>query len=163
MYLLTTRIRCFPAAHAPIWQQHMLDHFFYEAEDRMTVLHQLHARGVRNRYLKDLFVQWRGALASYDEGLMKGDAVLAAAVWRNVFKADEEVDLRGVGMVVSFMRRVLKTLDSVEDEVIASGRVRFGDPSSEEGMVAVRSKEMDVPFEAEEKTRPADGRGKGKV
>ena len=158
MYLLTTRIRCFPAEHASTWHQHLLDHFFYEAEERMTVLHQLHARGVRNRYLKDLFVQWRGAMASYDEGLMKGDAVLAAAVWRNVFKADEEVDLKGVGMVVSFMRRVLKTLDSVEDEVVASGRVRFGDPSSEAGMVAVRSKGMDVPVEQEEEeTRPADG------
>ena len=116
----------------------------------MTVLHQLHARAVRNRYLKDLFVQWRGLMAGYDEGLMKGDAVLAAAVWRNVFKADEEVDLRGVGMVVSYMRRVLKTLDSVEDEVVASGRIRFGDPSSEAGMVAVRSKGMDVPLEAGE-------------
>jgi len=160
MYLLTARIRCFTPDHAPTWHQHMLDHFFYEAENRMTVLHQLHARGVRNRYLKDLFIQWRGAMASYDEGLMKGDAVLAAAVWRNVCKADEEVDLRDVGMIVSYMRRVLKTLESVEDEVVASGRIRFGDPSSEAGMVAGRSKGMDVPI-AEEEIRHADGKAKG--
>lgn len=123
----------------------------------MTVLHQLQARGVRNRYLKDLFVQWRGLMAGYDEGLMKSDAVLAAAVWRNVFKADEEVDLRGLGMVVSYMRRVLRTLESVDDEVIVSGRIRFGDPSSEVGMVQVRSKMIDVPV-AEEEIRPVEGK-----
>ena len=128
----------------------------------MTELHRLHARAVRNRYLKDLFVQWRGLMAGYDEGLMKGDAVLAAAVWRNVFKADGEVDLRGVGMVVSYIRRVLKTLDSVEDEVIASGRVRFGDPSSEEAMVAVRSKGMDAPV-GEEEVAPVERKAEAKV
>jgi cytochrome b pre-mRNA-processing protein 3 len=52
MYLLTTRIRVFPADHAPAWHQHLLDHFFYEAENRMTVIHNVHARAVRNKYPK---------------------------------------------------------------------------------------------------------------
>ncbi|KAI9879443.1 MAG: Protein cbp3, mitochondrial [Pleopsidium flavum] len=156
MYLLNARLRNFPADHAPAWHQHLLDHFFYEAENRMTVIHNVHARAIRNRYLKDLFVQWRGLTAGYDEGLVKGDAVLAAAVWRNVFKGDEEVDLRRLGEVVSYMRRVLKTLDTVQDEAIASGRIKFGDPGSERDLVSAASKMMSVPI-TDADVKPAEG------
>ena len=142
MYLLTVRMRCFVPEHAPTWHQHLLNHFFYAAEDRMATLHNVHSRSIRNKYLKDLFVQWRGLLAGYDEGLIKGDAVLATAVWRNVFKADENVDFRGLGEVVSYMRGVLKGLDGMKDEAIASGEVVFGDPGSERAGVLESSSAM---------------------
>lgn len=116
----------------------------------MTVMHNVHARAVRNKYLKDLFVQWRGLTAGYDEGLMKGDAVLAAAVWRNVFKGDEEVDLRKLATIVSYMRRCLNRLDEAADENIVSGHVTFGDPGGEAAWVRVRSKMMDQPIQDEE-------------
>ena len=142
MYLLTVRMRCFPAEHAPTWHQHLLNHFFYIAEDHMVTVHNVHSRAIRNKYLKDLFVQWRGLLAGYDEGLIKGDAVLATAVWRNVFKADEDLDFRGLGEVVSYMRGVLRGLDSMKDDAIASGEVVFGDPGSERAGVLIRSRMM---------------------
>lgn len=146
MYVLTARIRCFPAAAPQAFLQHLLDHFFYDAENRMTVNHNMHARGTRNRYLKDLFVQWRGLLAAYDEGLVKGDAVLAAAVWRNVFRGDEEVDVRKVAMVVSYLRRTLKALEGVPDETIQTGDVVFGDPGREAVLVGQKSPLMHLPF-----------------
>lgn len=71
---------------------------------------------MRNRYLKDLFLQWRGVLAAYDEGLARGDAVLGAAVWRNLWKGSEvgpdgkEMDWTKVARVVAYMRRVLAEL-----------------------------------------------------
>lgn len=37
--------------------------------------------------MKDMLEQYRGSVAAYDEGLVSGDAVLAAAIWRNVFGA----------------------------------------------------------------------------
>ena len=143
MYLLTVRMRCFPPAHAPSWHQHLLDHFFYTAEDRMLTAHNVHARTIRNKYLKDLFVQWRGLLAGYDEGLVKGDAVLATAVWRNVFRADEEVDLRRLGEVMSYMRGVLRGLEEMPDEGVAGGEVVFGDPGSEREGVLRMSRGLD--------------------
>jgi cytochrome b pre-mRNA-processing protein 3 len=85
----------------------------------MLLLHGMSARAIRNRYLKDLFIQWRGLVASYDEGLMKGDAVLGGAVWRNMFKADEEVDWVKVGVIVGYMRRVISMLGNVEVNEIA--------------------------------------------
>ena len=108
----------------------------------MTTQHGIVAGSTRSKYLKDLFVQWRGLMAGYDEGLMKGDAVLATAVWRNVFKADQEVDFEGVGQVVSYTRGVLQGLEALDDEAIASGEVVFGDPSTEKEGVLVRSRMM---------------------
>lgn len=160
MYLLTARLRSFPPAHAPTWHQHLLDHFFYIAEDRMVTAHNIAARSVRNKYLKDLFVQWRGLMAGYDEGLVKGDAVLATAVWRNVFKGSEEVDFRGVGEVVSYIRGVLRGLDEMGDEAVAGGEVVFGDPGSERAGVLVRSLLMDSPGQLAGGTVEAGGKMK---
>lgn len=147
MYLLSARFRCFEPYIAQPWQQHLLDHFFYDAENKMTINHGMHARGTRNKYLKDMYVQWRGLIAAYDEGLYKGDTVLAAAIWRNVFKADEEVDVRGLAQIVSYMRRTLKGLDTASDEVIMGARLEFGSPATEKSVVATKSKMMDLPFE----------------
>jgi cytochrome b pre-mRNA-processing protein 3 len=146
MYLLSARFRAFSTNPQP-WQQHLLDHFSYDAENKMTLLHNMHARGTRNKYLKDLFIQWRGLLAAYDEGLAKGDAVLAAAIWRNIFKANEDVNVKGLALVVSYMRRTLKGLDSLPDDQIMIGEVGFGSPSAEESVVRLRSPMMDLPFE----------------
>ncbi|KAL9015289.1 MAG: hypothetical protein Q9173_000087 [Seirophora scorigena] len=143
MYILTVRLRAFPPAAAPSWHQHLLDHFFYAAEDRMVREHNVYSRMIRNKYLKDLFTQWRGILAAYDEGLVKGDAVLAAAVWRNVFNAQEDVDLRGVGVVVCYMRGVMQGLEAVGDEEIGKGDVEFGDPATQRKFVEGRSRMMD--------------------
>jgi cytochrome b pre-mRNA-processing protein 3 len=35
--------------------------------------------------MKDVLEQYHGSISAYDEGLIKGDAVLAAAIWRNIF------------------------------------------------------------------------------
>ncbi|KAL8830295.1 MAG: hypothetical protein Q9170_005801 [Blastenia crenularia] len=144
MYILTVRLRAFPPSVAPTWRQHLLDHFFYTAEDRMVRDHNVASRMIRNKYLKDLFTQWRGVLAAYDEGLVKGDAVLATALWRNVFDGKEDVDLRGLAEVVSYMRGVLKGLEGMDDEEVGKGDVVFGNPGTQRKVVEVRSRMMDA-------------------
>ena len=105
----------------------------------MAMWHGMAARGTRNKYLKDLLEQWRGVLLSYDEGIIKGDAVLAGAVWRNVFKGGVGVRVEDVAVVTAYMRRELQMLDSVSDERIAGGEVRFGDPGGVRGLVEKES------------------------
>ena len=146
MYLLTVRLRLFPAAHAHHWHQNLLDHFFYAAEDRMAVFHGMSARSIRNRYLKDLFVQWRGVLTAYDEGLIKGDAVLGTAVWRNIFDADENVDVESVAQIVAWFKKSLRDLDRMQDHEIASGEITFEDPSRQLQVVGRESKLLKTPF-----------------
>lgn len=150
MYMLTVRLRYFPPSYANIWMQHLTDHFFYEAEHRMTIFHQISSRMIRNRYLKDLYDQWRGITGAYDEGLIRGDAVMAAAVWRNVFKAKDDVDWTKVALVVSFMRRGIRGLDRADDKRIVGGLIKFGSPMTELGSVEESSPEMDKPFGKEE-------------
>ena len=126
MYLLTVRVRAIPSSETVLnYNRYLLEHFSQAAEDKMTLLHTISARGIRNRYLKDLFLQWRGILAAYDEGLVKGDAVLGSAVWRNLWKGQEDVDWVKVSMVVAFMRTALVLLDRVEvDQLVGqAGRV----------------------------------------
>lgn len=146
MYLVTARLRLFPEAHAHHWHQNLLDHFFYAAEDRMAVYHGMSARSIRNRYLKDLFVQWRGVLTAYDEGLIKGDAVLATAIWRNIFDADESVDAERVAQLVGWFRKSLRDLDRLQDAEIASGEIGFQDPEGLLGVVGKESKLLKTPF-----------------
>jgi cytochrome b pre-mRNA-processing protein 3 len=95
----------------------------------MDVMHGIYSRTIRNKYLKDLFVQWRGILAAYDEGMTRGDAVLGAAIWRNIWKAEtigpdgKEFDWGKVASIVGYMRRVTQDLSKVEqaDLIFAVG------------------------------------------
>ncbi|KAK4541301.1 hypothetical protein LTR36_008059 [Oleoguttula mirabilis] len=150
MYMMTVRLRCFPKEHAGIWHQNLLDHFFYAAEDKMAVWHGMTARGVRNKYLKDLWLQWRGLLLSYDEGLIKGDAVLATAVWRNLFKSSEEADIADVALVTAYMRRQLLRLDEMGDDVFASGEVDFEGPAAVKALAEKQSPWMHKSFSSED-------------
>jgi len=148
MYHIQARFRNLQeVADHKTWQQHLLDHFFYDAENKMAVEHNMESRTTRNNYLKDLFVQWRGLLAAYDEGISKGDAVLAAAIWRNVFKGAEEVDFTKLAMIVSHVRRLLKGLDGVSDKDLTSKVVGFGNPKNEANLVRLKSPMLDLPFD----------------
>lgn len=147
MYILIVRFRYMPPNRSTIWQQHLTNHFFYEAEHRMTLFHKISSRAIRNRYLKDLYNQWRGVQGAYDEGIVKGDAVLATAIWRNVFKGDENVDWRNVAIVTSFARRALKGLDGAKDETIRKGRVRFSSPIGEGVTIEKEARGLKAPFE----------------
>ncbi|KFY07484.1 hypothetical protein V492_07099 [Pseudogymnoascus sp. VKM F-4246] len=146
MYLLTVRLRCFPASTSSIYQQHLIDHFFYDAEHRMVVSHNMEARGTRNKYLKDLFIQWRGILFAYDEGLVRGDAALASAVWRNVWKGEEDVDIKGLTKVIAYMRKSLMDLEATEELDMQMGKWKWSDPDAMKVLVGKKSPMMDKPF-----------------
>ncbi len=104
------------------------------------------ARDTRNKYLKVLFSQWRGLIALYNKGLAKSDAVLASAVWRNVFKASEEVDVRQIALIVAYMRSAAQTLDSVLDNALQQTKFSVPPLSQQKTIAGLRIKEMDMPF-----------------
>lgn len=118
LYLIVVRLRCLDKPAWQAWQTQLVNHFFQHAEDTMEVNHGMSSRMIRSGHLNSLFQTWRGVVLAYDEGLVKGDAVLAAAVWRNVFRSQEDVDMRHVAAVVSFMRRSVKHLDQMLDPAL---------------------------------------------
>ncbi|KAF2008573.1 hypothetical protein BU24DRAFT_497780 [Aaosphaeria arxii CBS 175.79] len=143
MYMLQVRFRMFPSTHAPLWIQHLTNHCFYAAEDRLVVWHNTNSNSLRQKYLKDIFAQWRAVLLSYDEALVKGDAWLAAALWRNLFAGREDVDYVQLAQIVAYMRRELKRLDAATDDEVANGLWKFsGDPSEFAELVKRPSKMM---------------------
>ncbi|CRK38506.1 hypothetical protein BN1708_016637, partial [Verticillium longisporum] len=84
MYLIIARMRCLDRDAARTMQAQFVDNFFFDCERVMHLNHGMTSSALRQRYLKDIFMQWRGLIAAYDEGLAKkSDKVLAAAVWRN--------------------------------------------------------------------------------
>lgn len=118
------------------YAQLLVDHFSHAAEDRMEDVHGIVSKSVRARYIKDLFTQWRGVVAAYDEGLVRGDAELGAAVWRNLWGgvgmgvAEAEggkVDWRGVAVVVGWMRRVVQQLSEIESQDVVLAVVQRGE------------------------------------
>ncbi|KAK4945267.1 Serine carboxypeptidase 3 [Elasticomyces elasticus] len=114
MYVLVVRLRALDAAEFNEYHRYLIEHFSNAAEDRMVLLHNLAAKGVRNKYLKDLFLQWRGVLAANDEAMVKGDAVLAGAIWRNLFQGKEDVDWEKVALVVAYLRRAITKVGTLE-------------------------------------------------
>ena len=148
MYLLVVRFRCLDPAAQQAWQAQLVNHFFYHAEAKMEDVHELHSRLVRQTYLKDLFVQWRGLMLAYDEGIVKGDAVLASAVWRNLFKAREDVDVRALAAVVAWMRAGLRDLGQMTDEEVELRSAKtFPDVRAEFGTVDVPTASIRPAFE----------------
>lgn len=115
LYLINARVRCFERDAYRSWQQQLIDHFFFECEKKMHIDHNITSSALRQRYLKDIFIQWRGLLLAYDEGLIKGDAVLASAVWRNLFKGSPDVDPRSLLAIVGWMRSALASLEGASD------------------------------------------------
>ncbi|KAK3062495.1 Serine carboxypeptidase 3, partial [Teratosphaeriaceae sp. CCFEE 6253] len=83
-------------------------------------------------------------------GLINGDAVMGAAVWRNVFKASEEVRVEDVGLVVAYLRRELQRLAEMSDEELSEGRVTFGSPEGVRAVVGRQSPWMTRSFTAED-------------
>ncbi|KAJ9495114.1 Ubiquinol cytochrome-c reductase assembly protein Cbp3 [Exophiala xenobiotica] len=121
MYIITVRLRAVEtASEFQNYQRYLIEHFSHAAEDKMVLLHNMTARGVRNKYLKDLFLQWRGILAAHDEGMIQGDAVLAGAIWRNLFRGQEDVDWEKVALVVAYVRRAVTKVGNLDINTIAT-------------------------------------------
>lgn len=131
MYILIVRMRSWSdAQQLRAWEQQLLDHFSYAAEERMDRYHGMAARGVRNKHLKDLWLQYRGVILSYDEGLARGDAFLGAAIWRSIFKASENADVQDIALVVAYLRREVHRMETVPDTTVVTGGYDFGDLQS---------------------------------
>ncbi|KIX01286.1 uncharacterized protein Z518_09011 [Rhinocladiella mackenziei CBS 650.93] len=114
MWILTVRLRALEPKDFDDYSRFFFEHFSYGAEDRMVVHHNISSKAIRNKYLRDMFMQWRGVLVSYDEGLTKGDAMMAAAVWRNVFRGENDVDWGKVALVVGFLRKGVSKMGTLE-------------------------------------------------
>ncbi|BGP24336.1 hypothetical protein Rt10032_c03g1542 [Rhodotorula toruloides] len=87
VWLLSVRFRALPPPLGRIYIQELINQMFVDVENRIRGPYKVTQNRLVKGYMKDLLEQYHGACAAYDEGLIRGDPVLAAAIWRNVFGA----------------------------------------------------------------------------
>lgn len=125
LWMIMVRMRALPKDVGHHYQQQMTNHFFNDAEARLRVVYQIRDGRIIQTYMKDLLLQWRGSVAAYDQALVEGDAVLAAALWRNMYGTRQDADLVCLDRMVEHVRLNLKLLEGVNDEQIQTGRFLF--------------------------------------
>ncbi|EEB06101.1 ubiquinol cytochrome-c reductase assembly protein Cbp3 [Schizosaccharomyces japonicus yFS275] len=118
IWLLTTRIRCFPKDQASAFSQALADVFFEDMERRMSLDFEIHSNRMVQTYLRDFNQQRSGAVYAYDQSFLSGDAEMAAAVWRNLFRSSEEVDMRLLALIVAYIRANVTHLSNLSDSVL---------------------------------------------
>ena len=67
--------------------QELINHFFVDVELRIRGPYAVTQGRLIKGHMKDMLEQFHGSCAAYDEALLGGDEVLAAAIWRNMFGA----------------------------------------------------------------------------
>jgi len=79
------------------------------------------------RRIKAMAAAFYGRIAAYDGGLTAGDAALAEALKRNLFRKANP-DARAVAEIAGYLRREARALDAQPLEGLMAGVVTFGPP-----------------------------------
>ncbi|KAJ1916797.1 Ubiquinol cytochrome-c reductase assembly protein Cbp3 [Mycoemilia scoparia] len=128
LWLLTVRLRSIP--NNKHYNQELVDNLFMDAEQKIRRA-GIKSGKIINDTLKDLVSSFRGSLMAYDEGMIKGDAVLASALWRNLLVAPVEGEVEEVGCaklmeeLTMYLRKQLVLLEKVSDDDFIRGNFEF--------------------------------------
>eukprot|EP00912_Choanoflagellata_sp_UC4_P001920 UC4_evm2s1233 len=103
--------------------------FWQDMEHKMS-LFGIHDRNIVKESTREFAAQFYGIVFAFDEGILEGDAVLAAAIWRNLMNARKhDLRMEDLAIMVAYIRREVKALDEMSsDDVLRKGIVRFGEP-----------------------------------
>lgn len=127
-WLLSVRMRALPFKYGPNYQQKFVDRFFRDMELRLAEEMNIASGRIIQNYLKDFHSQLRGVTLLYDEAFASGDAVFAAALWRNLFGSTVTTDLAHVEAMVLYVRQQLYLLSKMSDREFGFGMFRFAAP-----------------------------------
>ncbi|KAI8895484.1 ubiquinol-cytochrome C chaperone-domain-containing protein [Globomyces pollinis-pini] len=99
----------------------IVSHIWLDVEIK---LHQAGVRADINNIVKDLVFAFQGQVLAYDEGFYYGDAIFAAALWRNIY-VSMDVDPQHLTNALKIIRQQLQHVDSTEREVFLEGKFKF--------------------------------------
>ncbi|KAI0056044.1 hypothetical protein BV25DRAFT_1814747 [Artomyces pyxidatus] len=137
VWILTTRLRALPAPHGKAYIQGLIDHFFLDVEDRIREVLQpqpqkrssappdpsssdppapKRPRGrapeaLVTKQMKIFREQWAGLGMAFDLALVRDDADMAGAVWRNLLGARAA---QGIAYDAPVFRRSINPAGEVE-------------------------------------------------
>ncbi|KAJ2645154.1 Ubiquinol cytochrome-c reductase assembly protein Cbp3 [Coemansia sp. RSA 1694] len=122
LYVWMAMVRIRADSNAKYYNQGLVDCFFMDAEQKMRSSGIKSSRIV-NDTLKDLVSSFKGTVMSLDEGFARSDAVLAAAIWRNLVPVDENVIQ--IDQIARYVRQEIQRLDKCAIEDLTSGKFAF--------------------------------------
>lgn len=127
-WILSVRMRALPFIYGKNYQQKLVDRIFKDMELRMAEELGISSNSVIAKFLKDYHALLLGNVLSYDEGLMTDDITLSAALWRNIFNGNPNVDMRHIEALLSYVRSNLYVLNKMSDREFGFGEFRFIPP-----------------------------------
>ena len=129
VYMIHTRLRCYPPETTRIYQQMLIDSFFEDIEMRIYYEFNIKSQRYIQNQMKEFNENFRGLTIAYDEGITKSDSVLAAAFWRNLFQnTPNSVDFEKLAKVVNYFWKNMKLLDMSGQEAFQKGEFGFLSP-----------------------------------
>lgn len=128
IWMLYVRMRAMPRKYCREFQRKMINSVFEEIGYRLRQDVKVPSDRAINTYKKQFHDQLRGAIFSYDEGVYTSDAVLAAALWRNLFGSNKEVNMSHLEQMVHYVRTQLWVLERVSDRDFSYGKFGFIEP-----------------------------------
>ncbi|EPS38219.1 hypothetical protein H072_7971 [Dactylellina haptotyla CBS 200.50] len=132
VWMLMVRIRHLePRARAKMWQQNLINHYYFDIEELLTKRHMVSSNSRRQKTMKELYEGFRYMILTFDEALIRGDAWMAQAVWRCLYVSKEDMDMQKLAIITSYIRRILSGLEKLDEETILSAQVFFGNPMDE--------------------------------
>ncbi|KXN66770.1 hypothetical protein CONCODRAFT_80399 [Conidiobolus coronatus NRRL 28638] len=110
--------------------QYLVNVFFHLLEEKIRETGISSDRIIKNS-IKDFIVGFRGSTIAFDEGMCKDDAVLAAALWRNMLSTvkGDQIDT-GLAYLVRYVRMQLKYVESIPSDQLKKGDLQFPKPEA---------------------------------
>ncbi|EPY50573.1 ubiquinol cytochrome-c reductase assembly protein Cbp3 [Schizosaccharomyces cryophilus OY26] len=122
LWILQTRIRALQPQEKQALSQALVTRFFEDMEFRIHKDYRINSDRITGMYLKDLFQQQTGAIFGYDQSMLGNDAVLATAIWRNLFAGSHNLDLTILAEIVAFVRLNVFELSKISNDEFMSSR-----------------------------------------
>ena len=158
VWLLFVRMRAMPFKMGKNYQQKLVDKLFKDIEMRLSEEMNVLSGQIRDSYMKDFHSQMLGMIFSLDEAFaQKSDDVLAAAVWRNVFNGDKNIDIVKLEAVIRYIRMQLYVLDSISDRAFGFGDFEFVGPNETVDLLTAEDKAQLLKM-TKMKFEPEDGK-----
>lgn len=143
VWLLFVRMRAMPFKIGKNYQQKLVDKMFKDIELRLSEEMNVLSGRIRDTYMKDFHSQMLGMIFSLDEALaQKNDDVLAAAVWRNIFNGDKNIDIVKLEAIVRYIRMQLYVLDNISDRAFGFGDFQFVGPNETVELLSEEDKQQ---------------------
>ncbi|KAJ3186173.1 hypothetical protein HDU85_007613 [Gaertneriomyces sp. JEL0708] len=101
-------------------KQELFDHIWLDVELK---LHQAGVKSGFSKIMTNLVSGYYGASLAYDEGLYYGDAILAAALWRNIL--DAQGDATQLERLLIYVRKQLKRVEEADRSAFLEGKFTF--------------------------------------